>query len=191
MRVNNFSYTYDASWEEVTSAFWRKYCRSYCYVVIPIGHPGQKHSCTYVLNRYIDDEGRLITKRLHVIYQNLPFFMRKMLGNIVTYGGEESIIDPKKKQLIIHSKNLSFTRQAAALDVSSYTVCKDDPTKTEYTKSTTTFAKIAMLMSNQIERWYAYNEGHHFKKSIDVMNDLIFGKVNIDYGLGAGSVTGP
>ena len=124
-----------------------------------------------------------MTKRLHVIYQNLPYFMQRIVGNIVTYGGEESIIDPKTKQLTIHSKNLSFTRQAAALDVSSYTVCENDPKKTDYKKSTRMFAKIAMLMAGQIERWYAYNEGHHFKKSVDVMNDILFGRVKINFGL--------
>lgn len=120
-----------------------------------------------------------------MIYQNLPYFIQRVFGNIVTYGGEESIIDPKKKQLIIHSKNLSFTRQAAALDVSSYTVCENDPKKTDYKKSTTTFAKITLLMSSQIEKWYAYNEGHHFKKSVEVMNDILFGKVKINLGLDA------
>ena len=120
-----------------------------------------------------------------MIYQNLPYFIQRVFGNIVTYGGEESIIDPKKKQLIIHSKNLSFTRQAAALYVSSYTVCENDPKKTDYKKSTTTFAKITLLMSSQIEKWYAYNEGHHFKKSVEVMNDILFGKVKINLGLDA------
>ena len=136
-----------------------------------------------MLNRTIDEKGRLVTKRLHVISQKLPYFIRCIFGDIVTYGGEESIIDPKEKVLQIRSKNLSFTRQATALDTSSYTVCADDPSKTLYVKSTTTYGSTASILNNQIEKWYAYNEGHHFKKGVDVINDILFGRVVIDYGV--------
>lgn len=88
-----------------------------------------------------------MTKRLHVITQNLPYFMCRLFGNITTYGGEETIIDPKKKILSIHSKNLSFTRQATALDTSSYTVCPTDPSKTLYVKSTTTYGSYSKSFS--------------------------------------------
>ena len=85
--------------------------------------------------------------------------------------------------LQIRSKNLSFTRQATVLDTSSYTVCADDPSKTLYVKSTTTYGSTASILNNQIEKWYAYNEGHHFKKGVDVINDILFGRVVIDYGV--------
>ena len=134
-----------------------------------------------MLNRTIDEKGRLVTKRLHVINQKLPYFIRCIFGDI--YGGEESIIDPKEKVLQIRSKNLSFTRQATVLDTSSYTVCADDPSKTLYVKSTTTYGSTASILNNQIEKWYAYNEGHHFKKGVDVINDILFGRVVIDYGV--------
>lgn len=124
-----------------------------------------------------------MTKRLHVITQNLPYFMSRLFGNITTYGGEETIIDPKNRILSIHSKNLSFTRQATALDTSSYTVCPTDPSKTLYVKSTTTYGSTASILNNQIEKWYAYNEGHHFKRGVDVMNSILFGNVVIDYGV--------
>ncbi|KAK8789380.1 hypothetical protein WA588_001265 [Blastocystis sp. NMH] len=172
MRVNEYSNVYDMDWEHVTSAFWKKYW-----------HPNCSHSRTYVLNRTIDEKGRLVTKRLHVISQKLPYFIRCIFGDIVTYGGEESIIDPKEKALQIRSKNLSFTRQATVLDTSSYTVCADDPSKTLYVKSTTTYGSTASILNNQIEKWYAYNEGHHFKKGVDVINDILFGRVVIDYGV--------
>ena len=142
-----------------------------------------------MLNRYIDSEGRLVTKRLHVITQNLPYFMCRLFGNITTYGGEETIIDPKKKILSIRSKNLSFTRQATALDTSSYTVCPTDSSKTLYEKSTTTYGSTASLLNNQIEKWYAYNEGHHFKKGVDVINSILSGATVIDYGVDEAKAT--
>ena len=116
-----------------------------------------------MLSRSIDAEGRLITKRLHVIHQRLPHFITALFGNITVYGGEETIVDPKTKTLTVRSKNLSFTRQAAAL----------------------TFAKTNVIGSNQIERWYAYNEGHHHTKTVNAINEIISGKLQPDYSVPA------
>lgn len=151
-------------------------------VFVIVGHPNCSHSRVFVLNRTIDSEGRLITKRLHVIYQKLPYYLQRITGNVVTYGGEESIIDPKTKEVIIHTKNLSFTHQASAFDVSRYVVNPDNPEKTDYVKSTTTFGKTHGMINYQIEKWYAYNEGKHFKKGVNVLNDFILGRLEVDFG---------
>ena len=60
-----------------------------------------------VLSRSIDSEGRLVTKRLHVIYQDIPAFVKAIIGDVVTYAGEESIVDPKTQTLTLRTKNLS------------------------------------------------------------------------------------
>lgn len=138
-----------------------------------------------MLSRSIDAEGRLITKRLHVIHQRLPHFITALFGNITVYGGEETIVDPKTKTLTVRSKNLSFTRQAAALDTSLYTVDPEDASKTSFFKRTTTFAKTNVIGSNQIERWYAYNEGHHHTKTVNAINEIISGKLQPDYSVPA------
>lgn len=152
-----------------------------CYLIV--GHPNCSHSKTFVLNRYIDEDGRLVTKRLHVIQQRLPYFIQSIAGNIVTYGGEESIIDPRNKTVIIHTKNLSFTNEASVLDVGSYCVNPEDPSKTDYIKTTITCGKTLGIVNGQIERWYAYNEGRHFKKGIHVIDDFLCGRVVVDYGV--------
>lgn len=147
------------------------------------GHPNCSHSKTFVLNRYIDEDGRLVTKRLHVIQQRLPSFIQRISGNIVTYGGEESVIDPRNKTVIIHTKNLSFTNEASVLDVGSYYVNPEDPSKTDYIKTTITYGKTLGVVNGQIERWYAYNEGRHFKKGIHVIDDFLSGHIVVDYGV--------
>ncbi len=134
-----------------------------------------------MLSRSIDEEGRLITKRLHVIYQRLPHFITALFGNITVYGGEETIVDPKNRTLTVRSKNLSFTKQAAALDVSVYKEDPENASKTSFFKQTTTFAKTAVIGSSQIERWYAYNEGHHHTKTVHVINEILSGKLQPDY----------
>lgn len=147
-----------------------------------IGHPKCSHSRTLVLNRYLDEQGRLVTKRLHVIYQRIPYYIQLVSGKVVTYGGEESIIDPLKKEVQVVTKNLSFTNQASVVDVSSYRENTENPNETDYSKTTTTSGKISAI-NNQIERWYLKNEKKHFLNGINVMNDIILGKVKIDFGL--------
>lgn len=136
-----------------------------------------------MLNRTIDDEGRLITKRLHVIYQRLPHFITVLFGNITVYGGEETIVDPKNRTLTVRSKNLSFTKQAAALDLSVYKQDPENASKTSFFKQTTTFARTSVIGSSQIERWYAYNEGHHHTKTVNVINEILSGKLQPDYSI--------
>ena len=108
-----------------------------------------------MLSRSIDAEGRLITKRLHVIHQRLPHFITALFGNITV------------------------------LDTSLYTVDPEDASKTSFFKRTTTFAKTNVIGSNQIERWYAYNEGHHHTKTVNAINEIISGKLQPDYSVPA------
>ena len=110
MKETFFEYEYDHDWSRVTSSFWRQYCRIEGEEW-RVGHPKCSYSRAFVLSRKIDEKGRLLTKRLHVIYQEIPSFLKAIVGNVVTYGGEESIVDPKSQTVEIRSRNLSFCSQ--------------------------------------------------------------------------------
>ena len=116
-----------------------------------------------------------------MIYQRIPYYIQLVSGKVVTYGGEESIIDPVNKEVKIVTRNLSFTNQASVVDVSSYRVNPENSNKTDYKKTTTTAGKLSGL-SHQIEHWYVKNEKKHFVNGINVLNDFIMGKVEIDFG---------
>ena len=63
---------------------------------------------------------------------------------------------------------------------------KQDPenaSKTSFFKQTTTFARTSVIGSSQIERWYAYNEGHHHTKTVNVINEILYGKLQPDYSI--------
>ena len=64
----------------------------------------------------------MLTKRLHVIYQEIPSFLKAIVGNVVTYGGEESIVDPKSQTVEIRSRNLSFCSQMSIKETCKYLV---------------------------------------------------------------------
>ena len=79
-----------------------------------------------VLSRTVDSEGRLVTKRLHVIYQDVPCFVKAIVGDIVTYAGEESIVDPKTKTMTLRTKNLSLNCVASVDELCPSRRCVQD-----------------------------------------------------------------
>lgn len=178
MKEKEFFHTYEYEWDKVACAFWGKYCFKNCFYLF-IGHPKCSHSKAIVLDRFIDKDGRLVTKRLHIIYQKIPYYIQMISGRVVTYGGEESIVDPYKKEIHIVTKNLSFTNQASVVDISSIQVNPLDPNKTDYLKTTTVSGNVCFI-SDQIERWYIGNERKHFKNGIWVINDILKGKFHIN-----------
>ena len=123
-------------------------------VFVILGHPKCSQSRALVLNRYIDSEGRLVTKRLHVIYQEIPSFVKAIIGDCVTYAGEESVVDPKTKTLTLRTKNLSLTSLATIDELCTYTACTSDPEKTEYTKELSVQGLMGGLLNSNLEKWY-------------------------------------
>ena len=162
MKESEFQHVYDSDWERVTSCFWRKYW-----------HPKCSHSKAFVINRTIDPEGRLVTKRLHVVYQEVPAFIRAIIGNVVSYAGEESIVDPKTKTLTLRTKNLSLNTVALCDELCIYTPLREDPTKTNYVKRIHVHGWLCGLVNSQIENWCVDVDKKNRGNGINVMNDIL------------------
>ena len=164
MKDTEFQHEYDFDWDRVTSSFWKKYW-----------HPSCAQSRALVLNREIDSEGRLVTKRLHVIYQDVPSFIKAIVGNVVTYAGEESIVDPKKKTLTLRTKNLCMTCLASVDEYCVYSACADDPHKTEYMKKMSVQGWLTGFINYRLENWFVDTDKQNRGKGINVMDDIIGG----------------
>ena len=164
MKDTEFAHEYDYDWARVTSSFWKKYW-----------HPKCSQSRALVLNRYIDEEGRLVTKRLHVIYQDVPSWVRAIIGDIVTYAGEESIADPKNKTLTLRTKNLNLTSIAAVDELCVYKPSREDATKTSYTKNMTVQGWMTGFVNCTLEGWFVDNDKKNRGNGINVMDEIIGG----------------
>ena len=100
-----------------------------------------------------------------VFYPDANFRMRLTYGQVLPYEPQDAV-----------SYNYFTTLDGV--------IAKEDPenaSKTSCFKQTTTFAKTAVIGSSQIERWYAYNEGHHHTKTVHVINEILSGKLQPDY----------
>ena len=126
-----------------------------------------------MISRKIDSEGRLVTKRLHVVYQEVPAFIRAIIGNVASYAGEESIVDPKNKTLTLRTKNLTLNSIALCDELCLYTPLDGDSSKTHYTKSIHVHGWLFGFLNNQIENWCVDVDKKNRGNGIAVMDDII------------------
>ena len=124
------------------------------------------------MNQYVDDDGRLVLKRLQIASQKLPYYIQRITGDCSFYGGEVIIIDSNTKKMDIISKNISFADRASAQNVSAICPNPDSVLHTDYSKSTKTHCSV-YLFAHQIERWYANNEKKLFNKGVKVIDDIL------------------
>ena len=104
MKVFSNNETFDYSWEEVSTANWRKYC------------PWNKKSTHVVavdtVSRTVDPAtGILRTERLITCQQSAPEWLKKMMGGAMEESQvlETSYVDPSRKTVTMVSANLTLS----------------------------------------------------------------------------------
>jgi len=102
MKIFSNSCTFDYSWDEVSTANWRKYC--------PWNDQSTHVIAVDTLSRSVDpDTGILKTERLITCKQNAPKWLLSMMGGSETsHVYETSYVDPVSKKLTMCSTNLTF-----------------------------------------------------------------------------------
>ena len=136
MRVFSTSYTFDYSWEEVSTANWRKYC------------PWNKSSLHVIavdtLSHYVDPTtGVLITERLITCNQPAPAVVTALLGGqCTTYSYEKSYVDPREKKVTMCSSNMTWTNLISVRETVTY---EPDTTKTVPGHERTKFEQEARI----------------------------------------------
>ncbi|XP_030831284.1 PRELI domain containing protein 3B [Strongylocentrotus purpuratus] len=99
MKIWSSEHVFHHPWETVTQAAWRKYPNPMNPSVIGID----------VLDRKVDERGRLHSRRLLTTEWGFPGWVRSLVGLQPTcYGSEYSIVDPKEKTFTAKSANISL-----------------------------------------------------------------------------------
>jgi len=133
MKVFSNEVTFDYSWEEVSTANWRKYCPWNDKVTHVIG--------VDTLSRHVDPEtGILRTERLITCKQSAPKWLTSLMGgNDTSLVFETSYVDPVSKKVTMVSHNLTFSN---ILNVQETVVYHPlSPAKTQFVQD----AKITAL----------------------------------------------
>ncbi|PBP19367.1 PRELI-like family protein [Diplocarpon rosae] len=103
MKVFANECTFNYSWEEVSTANWRKYC--------PWNDQSTHVIAVDTISRRVDAEtGILRTERLITCQQSAPkWLMSLMGGNETSHVFETSYVDPASKKVTMISHNLTFS----------------------------------------------------------------------------------
>lgn len=99
MRQYEGSNTFHNSWREIAAAFWKRYPNKY-----------SKHVLSEdVIDRKVDKNGQLVTKRLFVKTNSCPKWLERLMKTKNVMIIEESIVDPIKQTLTTITRNLGMT----------------------------------------------------------------------------------
>jgi len=103
MKVFSNECAFDYSWEEVSTANWRKYC--------PWNEKSTHVIAVDTLSRHVDPEtGILRTERLITCRQSAPIWLASLMGgNETSHVYETSYVDPSSKKVTMTSNNLTFS----------------------------------------------------------------------------------
>uniref|UniRef100_A0A8C5I234 PRELI domain containing protein 3B-like n=1 Tax=Gouania willdenowi TaxID=441366 RepID=A0A8C5I234_GOUWI len=102
-----------------------------------------------VLDRNIDRQGRLHSKRLLSTEWGLPSIVKSIIGSsrTYTYVQEESVVDPKEKTFQLQSSNITLTNLVSVDEKLTYKPHPENPEKTVLTQEAIISVKGVSLSS--------------------------------------------
>ncbi|OAX82639.1 hypothetical protein ACJ72_03001 [Emergomyces africanus] len=127
MKVFASTCTFDYSWEEVSTANWRKYC--------PWNDKSTHVVAVDILSRTLHPEtGILRTERLITCNQSAPQWLLTLFGGSATsHVYEVSYVDPTSKRVTMCSTNLTWSNVLKVRETVTYQPLRGAPnTKTEF-----------------------------------------------------------
>lgn len=139
MKVFSNTVTFDYSWEEVSTANWRKYC--------PWNEKSTHVIAVDTLSRSVDPAtGILRTERLITCKQSVPDWLKTVFGSAICNNGESQVfetsyVDPNARSVIMVSQNLTWSNLLSVQETVVYQPSESSPNKTKFVQD----AKITAL----------------------------------------------
>lgn len=111
---------YNYSWDQVVRAFWCRY-----------PNPYSNHVLTEdTVERYVDNEGRLISKRLICKTSRPPGWAERFVPSRICYILEESMVDPVNKVFETNTRNIGMQTIMTVDENVVYRPANDNPNTT-------------------------------------------------------------
>ncbi|KAJ5907971.1 MSF1-domain-containing protein [Penicillium taxi] len=128
MKVFSSTCSFDYSWEEVSTANWRKYCPWNDKVTHVVG--------VDTLSRVIDSKtGILRTERLITCNQAVPQWLLSLFGGSTTsHVYEVSYVDPDTKKVTMCSTNLTWSNVLSVRETVTYQPSLNNSSATDFTQ---------------------------------------------------------
>lgn len=111
MKKYEGTYTFNYTWQQIATAFWRRYPNKHSRHVLSED----------IIDRKIDSQsGQLVTRRLFVKTNSCPKWIERLMKTKNVHILEESIIDPIQQTLTTSTKNLGMTNLMSVEEVCVY-----------------------------------------------------------------------
>ncbi|NXV92082.1 PLD3A protein, partial [Calonectris borealis] len=162
---------YRHPWDTVIKAAMRKY-------------PNPMNPCVVgvdVLNRSLDNEGRLHSHRLLSTEWGLPSIVKAILGTsrTLTYIEEHSVVDPVEKKMELCSTNITLTNLVSVDERLVYTPHPENPEKTVLTQEAIITVK-GISLSSYLESLMANTISSNARKGRDAL-EWVISKLNTEF----------
>nr|XP_009684344.1 PREDICTED: protein slowmo homolog 1 isoform X5 [Struthio camelus australis] len=151
-------------WDTVIKAAMRKY-------------PNPMNPCVVgvdVLDRSLDNQGRLHSHRLLSTEWGLPSIVKAILGTsrTLTYIEEHSVVDPVEKKMELCSTNITLTNLVSVDERLVYTPHPENPEKTVLTQEAIITVK-GISLSSYLESLMANTISSNARKGWDAIEWII------------------
>ncbi|XP_037235477.1 PRELI domain containing protein 3A isoform X1 [Falco rusticolus] len=151
-------------WDTVIKAAMRKY-------------PNPMNPCVVgvdVLDRSLDNKGRLHSHRLLSTEWRLPSIVKAILGTsrTLTYIEEHSVVDPVEKKMELSSTNITLTNLVSVDERLVYTPHPENPEKTVLTQEAIITVK-GISLSSYLESLMANTISSNARKGRDALEWVI------------------
>ncbi|XP_009698794.1 PREDICTED: protein slowmo homolog 1, partial [Cariama cristata] len=165
-----FSSFYRHPWDTVIKAAMRKY-------------PNPMNPCVVgvdVLDRSLDNQGRLHSHRLLSTEWGLPSIVKAILGTsrTLTYIEEHSVVDPVEKKMELCSTNITLTNLVSVDERLVYTPHPENPEKTVLTQEAIITVK-GISLSSYLESLMANTISSNARKGRDAL-EWVISKLNAE-----------
>lgn len=121
MKIWTSEHVFNHNWETVVQGQWQKYPNPHNQAVVG----------TDVVERKVTEEGVLHSHRIISSDWGLAEWVQQLIGaNKVCYASENSIVDPRRRLMEMHSRNLTFSNFVSMEEHMTYCVDSRDPEKT-------------------------------------------------------------
>ena len=151
MKKYEGTHTFYYSWQQIATAFWNRYPNKHSRHVLSED----------ILDRKIDQDGQLITKRLFVKTSSCPKWIERLMKTRNVHVLEESFLDPIRQTLTTTTKNLGMTNLMSVEEVCVYRQHPENnlwtivERRTNFDSNLSGFKRLAILKLS-LER-YKYN----------------------------------
>ncbi|KAL2178082.1 PRELI-like family-domain-containing protein [Thermothelomyces heterothallicus CBS 202.75] len=146
MKVFSNTEVFNYTWEEVSTANWRKYC--------PWNQKSTHVVAVDTISRTVDPEtGILRTERLITCRQSAPDWLKSLMGGNIedSHVFETSYVDPRNKTVTMVSANLTWSNLINVQETVVYRPLNDQQTRFEQAAQITALCGGWQRIKNRIE----------------------------------------